>query len=80
MDSSDRRHMTADSVVDELTPDDFDWPDAVRRYPLAALAVAAVGGYILGRTRGDEILGALSGFAVNTVTSQVNSILGQDVL
>ena len=71
---------STDSVVDELMPSDFDWRRTVRKYPIASLAVAAIGGYVLGRARGEEILAALTLFAADHVTGQVNELLGKDVL
>ena len=70
----------ADSVVDELMPAQLDWQDLVRRYPLAALGLATLGGYVLGRHRGREILAAISLFAADSVSEQVNELLGKDVL
>ena len=70
----------ANDVVDELMPAQLDWQDLVRRYPLAALGLAALGGYVLGRHRGREILEAFSLFAADSVSEQVNSLLGKDVL
>lgn len=70
----------ADDVVDELMPAHLDWQDLVRRYPLAALGLATLGGYVLGRHRGPEILAAFSFFAADSVAEQVNELLGKDVL
>ncbi len=70
----------ADDMVDELMPPQFDWQHLVRRYPLAALGLATLGGYVLGRHRGREILEAFSLFAADSVSEQVNSLLGKDVL
>ena len=70
----------ADEVVDELMPARLDWQDLVRRYPLAALALATLGGYVLGRHRGREVLEAFSLFAADSVSEQVNIVLGKDVL
>ena len=70
----------ADEVVDELMPAQLDWQDLVRRYPLAALALATLGGYVLGRHRGREVLEAFSLFAADSVSEQVNIVLGKDVL
>lgn len=70
----------ADRVVDDLLPDDFDWTDLVVRYPKTSILVAAVGGYLLGRTRGEEIVDSLGGFATDKVTEGVNHYLGQKVL
>ena len=73
-------NKSTDAVVDELMPSDFDWRRTVYQYPIASLAVAAIGGYFLGRSRGEEILAALSLFAADQVTGQVNELLGKDVL
>ena len=70
----------ADDLVDELMPAQFEWQDLVRRYPLAALGLATLGGYVLGRHRGREIFEAFSLFAADSVSEQVNSLLGKDVL
>ncbi len=70
----------ADGVVDELMPTEFDWPRLVRRYPLAALGLATLGGYVLGRHRGREILEAFSLYAADSVSEQINHILGKEVL
>lgn len=70
----------ADQVVDELLPDELDWSDLVVRYPKSALALAAIGGFLLGKSRGPEIVDALSEFAANRVSEGVNQYLGQKVL
>ncbi len=80
MESYDSDTLSADGVVDELMPGDFDWQGMVRKYPIASLAVAAFGGYILGRSRGKHVLAALSLFAAERVSGQVNELLGKDVL
>ncbi len=71
---------SADQVLDELLPDELDWTDLVLRYPKSALILAALGGFLLGRSRGPEIVDALSEFAANRVTEGVNHYLGQKVL
>jgi hypothetical protein len=72
--------FAADDVVDELMPSQLDWQHLVRRYPLAALGLATLGGYVLGRHRGREILEAFSLFAADSVSEQVNTLLGKEVL
>ena len=74
------RLSVADEVVDEWMPAEFDWQDLVRRYPLAALGLAALGGWVLGRHRGRDILEAFANFAADTVSEQVNQTIGRDVL
>jgi hypothetical protein len=70
----------ADQLVDDLLPDEIDWRRLVTQYPVASLAAAGVGGYLLGRVRGGPIVAALAGFASETVSRNVNSLLGEDVL
>ena len=70
----------ADQLVDDLLPDDVDWRRLVVDYPIASLAAAGVGGYLLGRGRGSAIVAALAAFASETVSRNLNSLLGQDVL
>ncbi len=60
--------------------EDLDFETLIRRYPLPALALAAVGGFVLGRTRGKTVMNALSSFAVGHISEQVNAALGKDVL
>ena len=78
MDTAER--STPAELVDEVMPESFDWERLVTRYPIPALAVAAIGGFVLGRTRGTTILNALSDFAADQVTGQVNRALGEDIL
>lgn len=80
MEPYDSDALSTDGVVDELMPDDFDWRGMVRKHPIASLAVAALGGYVLGRSRGQDILAALAIFAADSVSGQVNELLGKDVL
>ena len=74
------RRSFADEIVDELVPGDLDWRRMVTTYPLTSLAVAAVGGYLLGRARGAAIVGALGGFASDAVSRNVNALIGDEVL
>lgn len=70
----------ADQWVDEVAPEDLDWRRLVQRYPIAALAVAALGGYVLGRKRGRAIVSALGAYAGDLVAREVNELLGEDVV
>lgn len=71
---------TARDAVDEVMPEEFDWERMVRDYPLPALALAAVGGFVLARTRGHAVLAALGAFAGAKVSEEVDRVLGEDVL
>ena len=70
----------ADQLVDDLLPDEVDWRRLVTSYPLASLALAGVGGYVLGRSRGTAIAAALAAFASDTLSRNVNTLIGEDVL
>lgn len=63
-----------------LLPEDFDWRELVRTYPVPALALAALGGYVLGRTQGEKILAALSTLAAAQVARHLNEILGDELV
>ena len=63
-----------------MLPEDFDWREVVRTYPVPALALAALGGYVLGRTQGEKLLAALSTFAAAQVARHLNEILGDELV
>ena len=70
----------ADELVDELMPAGFDWERLVRAYPLPALLLAGLGGFMLGRHRGPLVVAALASFAASQVTQGVNVLLGDEIL
>jgi hypothetical protein len=72
--------LSADRVVDEILPEELDWSDLVVRYPKTSLAVVALGGFLLGRSRGKEMVLTLSAFAADRVVEGVNQYLGQEIL
>lgn len=67
-------------VVDELVPEELDWERLVRTYPIPALVLAAIGGFLIGRARGAAVVGALSGYAAQELSRGINDALGRDVL
>ena len=70
----------ANELVDRLVATDLDWRDLVRVHPKVALALAAVGGFALGRARGTTIIAALATYAADTLASNINEFLGDEVL
>jgi len=66
----------ADELIDDLLPPEFDWRGVVRRHPVPALLVALAGGYWLGRTKGREIVGALSDLASAEISDRVGALAG----
>lgn len=70
---------TIDDLLDEVLPEDLEWDRLVRSYPLPALAVAAVGGFLLGISHGPAIVSAVSGYLSAQVARNVSEVLGQDL-
>lgn len=67
----------AEEILDELLPEELEWERLVRTYPVPALALAAIGGFILGLRHGPQILSAVSGFAAAELSRNVSDLLGQ---
>jgi 1,4-dihydroxy-2-naphthoyl-CoA synthase len=73
------RSSTVDDLVDEILPEGLDWQRLVRAYPLPALLVAAVGGFLIGRSHGPSIVSAVSGFAAAEISKNVSTALGREI-
>jgi hypothetical protein len=73
------RDSIVDEIVDELVPAELDWERLVVTYPLTALAIAALGGFFLGRRHGRELLSAVSTFAAAQVAANIHQILGREL-
>ena len=78
-DAAHRPRSFSEEFLDELLPEDLEWESVVLTYPLCSLAVAAVGGYLLGRRSGQVILGAFSDSAADRVTGLASELLGSDI-
>lgn len=70
----------AEAMAGDTASSEIDWLALVRSYPVPALLLAAVGGFVLGRRRGPEILGAVSDFAAEEVARNLNSLLGEELI
>jgi len=68
----------ADQLLDELLPEDLEWRQVIRSYPLSALAVAALGGYFIGRRSGRLIVEAFSSTANDRVMRVAGELLADD--
>jgi D-serine deaminase-like pyridoxal phosphate-dependent protein len=66
-----------DDLLDELVPGELDWRRLVQSYPLPALLLAAAGGFWLGRTRGPQVLTAVTGFASAEIAKGVTQLMDQ---
>ncbi len=69
-----------DRFLDHVVTEELDWRRWVTRYPKASLAVAALGGFVLGRVRGREIVAALGAYAADALTEGINEFLERDVV
>lgn len=47
----------------------------MKLYPIAALSIAAIGGYFLGRSRGQELWDCVTTRAADIVTENVNQLI-----
>lgn len=70
----------ADRFLDQLVAEELEWRRWVTRYPKSSLALAALGGFVLGRVRGRQIVASLGAYAADTLTEGVNEFLGRDVV
>ncbi len=68
---------SVEDILDELLPEELDWERLVRTYPIPAIALAAVGGFMVALRHGPMILGAVSGFLADEVSRNVADLLGQ---
>lgn len=74
----EERESVVDELIDELVPEGLDWERLVVTYPIPALLIAALGGFLLGRRHGPEIIAAMSGFAAAEVSRNVEQFLGRE--
>lgn len=72
------RDSVVDEILDELVPEGLDWERLVVTYPIPALLIAAVGGFLIGRSHGPQILGAVSTYASAEFARNVSHFVGQD--
>lgn len=68
---------SVEAILDELLPEELEWERLVRTYPIPAIALAAVGGFVVGLRHGPMILGAVSSYIASEVSRNVGEILGQ---
>jgi hypothetical protein len=76
---SSKAEAIVHDLLDSVLPEGLDWKDLVRAYPVPSLAVAALGGFLVGRAHGPALIGAVSSFAAAEVARNVSSLLGQEL-
>jgi hypothetical protein len=74
-----RAEAIVHDLLEDLLPEGFDWEDLVRTYPLPALALASLGGYLVGRAHGPALVKAVSSFAAAEGAKSVGALLGQEL-
>lgn len=72
------RESVLEEMIDEIVPEGLDWERLVVTYPLPALALAALGGFLLGRRHGTQILAAASSYAVAEFSDHISHSLGRE--
>ncbi|HYU33606.1 MAG TPA: hypothetical protein VEW48_15745 [Thermoanaerobaculia bacterium] len=73
------RPSTIDDFLDEVLPEELEWKRMVRSYPLSAVALAAVGGFLLGIFHGPGVVAAVSSYLGAQISRNVSQVLGQDI-
>ena len=79
VDDSAPNPSTVDDLLDEVLPEELEWERLVRSYPLPAVAVAALGGLLLGLSHGRTIASAVSSYLAAQVSRNVSQVLGHDL-
>ena len=75
-DETPRGGTSVEAILDELLPEELEWERLVRAYPVPAVALAAIGGFVIGLRHGPEILAAVSGFLAAEVSRNVSELIG----
>ena len=75
-DEETRGGTSVEAILDELLPEELEWERLVRTYPVPAVALAAIGGFVIGLRHGPEILTAVSGFLAAEVSRNVSELIG----
>ena len=52
--------INAEAILDTLVPGSIDWRDTVRRHPLGSVALVGLVGYLVGRTKGANIMAGVT--------------------
>ena len=75
-DEETRGGTSVEAILDELLPEELEWERLVRTYPVPAVALAAIGGFVIALRHGPEILSAVSGFVAAEVSRNVSELIG----
>lgn len=67
----------SERLIDELLPEEIDWRELVRTYPVPCLMAATAFGFVVGRKHGMAIAAALVSFAGQRASQAVEEVLQQ---
>lgn len=70
--------QSSTSCSTSCVPEGLDWERLVVTYPIPALLIAAIGGFLIGRSHGPQVLGAVSTFASAELARNVSHLMSQD--
>ena len=65
----------AQRLVDDVAGSDLDWKGAVRKHPVPTLALAALGGFFLGRRYGWQLIEDVSAYVAGELVNQLQGAL-----
>lgn len=71
----DQIEAWAGGLLDELVPEELEWERVVTSYPIVSILAVALGGYLIGRSRGAAILGSLGAQLADQVTDRVSNLV-----
>lgn len=75
----DATEPLSERLIDELLPEELDWRDLVRSYPVPCLLAATAFGFVVGRHHGMAIAAALVSFAGQRASQAIEEVLQEDL-
>ena len=70
--------INADAILDTLLPGSIDWRDTVRRHPLGSVALVGLVGYLVGRTKGANIMAGVTAGLSSAMMRQLSDVFEGD--
>ncbi len=70
--------LNADAILDTLVPRSIDWRDTVRRHPLASVGAVGLVGYLVGRTKGANIMAGVTAGLSAAMMRQLSDVFDGD--
>lgn len=70
--------INADAILDTLVPGSIDWRDTVSRHPIGAVALVGLVGYLVGRTKGANIMAGVTAGLSSAMMRQLSDVFEGD--